>query len=173
MDLAAFDPGGDRRSRVAPRAHVCTGKRARRICASPAAWRSTASPTAACCAKGRSKKSGSSRRRAMPAARSARRWSPGTSSKTNRASADDGRRDARVVISARGSATTRFAGALDASRREVRRLLDEDELFDAVAEILDGGERRRLVPGPDGVRAARAWAADHHRRSRAARRCSR
>ncbi len=46
---------------------------------SPAAWRSIAWPTAASCAKARSGTSGSSRPRAMPAARWARRWWPGMS----------------------------------------------------------------------------------------------
>ena len=54
---------------------------ARRISASPAASRSTASPTARCCATASSRASGSSRRRAMPAARSVRRSPPITSFK--------------------------------------------------------------------------------------------
>ena len=36
-----------------------------------------------------------------------------------------------------------------------------------------GGQGRRLVPGPDGVRAARARRPQHHRRRRGTRRCSR
>ena len=51
----------------------------------PAAWRSTAWPTAGCCARGRSTTSGSSRPPATPAARWARRCSSGISCSTSRA----------------------------------------------------------------------------------------
>ncbi len=60
----------------------CTRQTGIRTWCWPAAWRSTASPTAGCCAKGRSRRSGSSRPPATPAARSGRRSSSGTSSWT-------------------------------------------------------------------------------------------
>ena len=59
--------------RMARTAHQRTG--CRRTSAWPAASRSTASATAACCARGRSSDSGFSRRPATPAARSASRSS--------------------------------------------------------------------------------------------------
>ena len=63
--------GGVRRDHAAHGAHGAHARPAPRTCAWPAAWRSIASAMAACCAKDRSSASGSSRRPAMPAARSA------------------------------------------------------------------------------------------------------
>ena len=60
------------------------GKPAAAICASPAASRSTAWPTARCCATARSRTSGSSRRPATRAARSARRSPPITCTRASR-----------------------------------------------------------------------------------------
>ncbi len=66
-------PGGDRGGDAAADALARCARPAPRTSASPAAWRSTASPTARCCATAASRRSGSSRRRAMPAGRWARR----------------------------------------------------------------------------------------------------
>ena len=52
MDLAASIQAGDGRGRAAPDAQPGTRRPSRRISASPAAWRSIASPTARCCASG-------------------------------------------------------------------------------------------------------------------------
>ena len=60
----------------------------RRTCVLPAAWHSTASPTARCCAKATSAISGSSRPRAMPAARSARRSPPTISTRARTRAAE-------------------------------------------------------------------------------------
>ena len=59
--------------------------RARASCAWPAAWRSTASPTGASCARRRSRSCSSSRRPATAAARSARRSTPTTACSASRA----------------------------------------------------------------------------------------
>ena len=88
----ALDPGGDRGDRAADGPPRAPSSPASATPAWPAAWRSTASPTGACCARGRSSGSGSSRRRATPAARSARRSTAGTRSSASRATVD-GERD--------------------------------------------------------------------------------
>ena len=67
--------GGVRGDHAAHGAHGRTGRPGSTISAWPAAWRSTASATAACCARGRSRRSGFSPPPAMPAARSAWRSS--------------------------------------------------------------------------------------------------
>ena len=76
-----LDPGGDRGGRAAADARPRRRDRGARTCASPAAWRSIASPTARCCATASSSASGCSRPPAMPAARSARRLPPITSTR--------------------------------------------------------------------------------------------
>ena len=70
-----------------------------------------------------------------------------------------GRRDPRSSSTARAPAT----GSID----------DEDDLCDHVADLIGRGKGRRLVPGPDGVRPAGAWAAAASSATPAARRCSR
>ena len=82
-------------------------------CAWPAAWRSTASATAASCAKGRSTTSGFSRPPAMPAARSASPCSSGISCSTSPRHAAAHRSPGRARCSARGTRTTRSATFLD------------------------------------------------------------
>ena len=78
-------PGGDRGGHAARWRATCIARPACGSSCWPAASRSTAWPTAGCCAKGRSTTSGFSRRPATPAARSAPRCSSGTSSSTSRA----------------------------------------------------------------------------------------
>ena len=82
--------------------------RARRGSAWPAAWRSTASPTAASCARRRSRSSTSSRRPATPAARSARRSTPTT----------------RVLGQPRGFVMEHASGARSTATAEVEAALD-------------------------------------------------
>ena len=59
----------------------------------------------------------------------------------------------------------RSARSSTASGATYRRAASEAELLEQVADLLADGEDRRLVPGPDGVRPARARRAQHPRRS--------
>ena len=105
-----------------------------------------------------------------------------------------GRRAARPGTSSRAS-PRKTATASDAMQggstsgprtrnEEIERFLDErrtrrtcgcadDELLDRRRRRARGREGRRLVPGPHGVRPARARRPQHPRRRRATRRCSR
>ena len=112
------DPGGDRGGRCCAwraTSHAKTGMNEPR--AWPAASRSTAWPTAGCCARGRSTTSGSSRRPATPAARSARRCSSGTSCSTSRATPTAPRRACRAPTSGPRFADDEIAAFLDAQAR--------------------------------------------------------
>ena len=153
-------------------------------CAWPAAWRSTASPTAASCARDRSRTSGSSRRPATPAARSAWRslWhryldQPRTSAekrtwRTRAAprlgpSYADGMKGAFL-----GPASSATARSTASSRRAARRrspVSTTAELPAAVADLLAAEKVVGLVPGAHGVRAAGARRPQHPRRPALAR----
>ena len=83
----------------------------------PAAWRSTAWPTAGCCARARSRTSGSSRPPAMPAARSGPRCSSGISCSRSRGTPNG--RDSQKASLARAVGTRRatIETFLDETRR--------------------------------------------------------
>ena len=115
-----LDPGGAGGGGAAADAQPREARPARAICALPAAWRSIASPTARCCATASSTTSGSSRRRAMPAARWARRLPPITSSRASRARPSTARRHVRRVSRARVRAS-RYRAAADGGGRALHR----------------------------------------------------
>ena len=127
-------------------------------------------PTAGCCGRAHSRISGSSRRPATPAARSARRCSYGISS-------SDKPRKWFGSRHAEGFPPRPVVFDVD----EARLLHDVGaryHRFDDEAPAADGrraghGRRagRRVVPRPHGVRAARAGRAKHHRRRPQSRRC--
>ena len=124
-------PGGDRGGRAAPDALARRARPARRTSASPAAWRSTASPTARCCATARFEQhldpAGGGRRRRR-ARRGARRLPPASRpaapARTARGDAHARRlprpalRDTRTSSSACAAAGARFD---DARRRRADR----------------------------------------------------
>ena len=130
----------------------------------PAAWRSTAWPTAGCCARDRSRTSGSSRRPATPAARSAPRCSSGISCWSKPRQPHGARRAAGQLLGpgvldrrSRRSSWTRSA-------RAITRFDDEAALLDRRRRPAGRRQGRRLVPRPRGVRPARARRAQHPRR---------
>ena len=108
MDLAALDPGGHRGDRAAHGPPRRASSPASATPAWPAAWPSTAWPTAGCCARASSTTSGSSPRPATPAAprRRAVRLAPDAAATRARPRA---RRDGmqRRVPRAASSPTTR------------------------------------------------------------------
>ena len=131
--------------------------RAATTCAWPAAWRSTASPTARCCARASSRSiwiqpaagdAGGALGAALAAyhhVRSASRAAP-----TARARRHAGRLSrARASPGRRSRAASTAAGAQFAT-------LDDDDLIDAHGAGAGRRQGGRLVPGPHGVRAARA-----------------
>ena len=140
------DPGGDRGDRrCASRATRTSVTGIEEPRASPAAWRSTASPTASCCARGRSTTSGSSRPRATPAARSAPRSSSGTSCSTSRAPPAGNDRQQRLAARPALRATTRSRKFLDGAGA-VYTFYDERGRAPATRRRAAGhGERRRAL----------------------------
>ena len=117
-----------------------TRRPARRTLPRPAASRSTAWPTAACCARARSRRSGSSRRPATPAARSARRCVAWHELPRPRAHAGRRpRRDAGRLPRARVRRAPRSGAQLDAAGA-VYEELDDAQLLAAAAEALADGE---------------------------------
>ena len=141
------------------------GRPGRGICAWPAGSRSTASPTAGSCAKGPSNTSGFSRRRAMPAARSARRSTSGISCSATTARRGRDRQHARVASRSRRIAASSIARA--ARCRAARSYTEYRERRRAVRGRRRSHCRREcrwVVSGPDGVRSARARRPQHHRR---------
>ena len=66
------------------------------------------------------------------------------------------RRHAAAPISARPSRRTRSSGACARRRRGVRRASPTTTMIDATVDALADEQGGRLVPGPHGVRAARA-----------------
>ena len=159
------DPGGDRGDHAAHGAPRPRADRHARTCAWPAASRSTASANGRSCARARSRTSGSSRRPATPAARSARRCSSGTSCSDNRAQPRRPTTRSTARCSGRASRDDEIRAFLDARRRRLPALRRRGRAAaTTVAELLAEREGRRLVPGPHGVRAARARRPQHPRR---------
>ena len=143
-DGAAAARGGAARPRpLAARAHGRPRPRRWR-----AASRSTASRTRGCGAKGRSSGSGCSRPRATPAPRSARRCTSRTSSATPS-------RRWRPRRSGAAGTTTALAAPARHRRRRVRAARRRRRRGRRGARRQPG---RRVVPGPLGVRPARARA---------------
>ena len=156
MDLAASDPGRHRRSRAAARALASPRRPASATCAWPAVSRSIASPTASCCAK--------EFRRHLDAAgggrcrRRARRGARGPSSASQAAApalanAGDGMQGSYLGPGLRASgyrAQPRPTAARSSS------VWASDEILDAPRAGSRGRQGGRLVPGPHGVRPARA-----------------
>ena len=130
----------------------------------PAASRSTAWPTAGCCARGRSTTSGFSPPRVTPAARSARRCSCGTSCSTSRASAT-GRDHQKGSLLGPRYTTAEICEWLDGMGVPYHRASRRARAARARRRPARRREDRRLVPGPDGVRSAGARRAQHPRRS--------
>ena len=169
-----FDPGGDRGGRAAPHALARARRPAPRISASPAASRSTASPTARCCATASSSASGSSRRPATPAARSARRSRPTTCMRISRGALERQLRwHARRLSRARVTATTNVERACTSGGRPVRACLATSKLIEQTPRA-----PRRRQGGSAGSRAA--WSSARARSAparssaiRARRRCRR
>ena len=106
---------GDRGDRAAHDARHCAARPASASCAWRAASRSTASRTARSCATAVSTASGSSRRRATPAARSARRCAPTTCSRINRAGRTADSTACAAPTSARASSRRELEQRLRAS----------------------------------------------------------
>ena len=75
------------------------------------------------------------------------------------------RRHARARISGRRSPTTRSRRSCATPARSTRRCRPTTLIARTRARLLAAGEGRRLVPGPHGVRAARARRPQHPRRS--------
>ena len=118
------------------------------------------------CARGRSTSSGSSPRRATPAARSARRCSSGTSylgqparRRPARRRACTARSSARASRRRRDRAPSSTGGRGATAARPTRRRCST-----RVGRAAGRGQGGRLVPGPDGVRPARARRPQHPRR---------
>ena len=152
------DPGRDRGGRAAADRAASPSRPACATCASPAASRSIASPTARCCATARSTTSGFSRRPAMPAARSARRLPPIISS-GGQPRTDQRRATACGRLSRPRFRARRDRARLDGRRRALRRARDEAELIETTAQAL--AEQRRSA----GSRAA--WSSVRARSARA------
>ena len=139
------------------RAGVAAARPARRTCAWPAASRSTAWRTASCCARGTSTTSGSSPRRAMPAARSARRCVAYHLHKGKPRTLGTGtRRACAAAISGRSSASDDIEERLRSARRRLRRARRRVDRSPRPRQLARRGQGARLVPGPHGVRPARA-----------------
>ena len=98
----------------------------------PAAWRSTASPTAGCCARGRSRTSGFSRRPATPAARSARRCSSGISCSRSRSAGACGPPEGQL---SRAAFST--ADICRSARRRRREVPPRGERSRAARQVVD------------------------------------
>ena len=79
----------------------------------------------------------------------------------------------RAASSGRGSRRRRSATLLDGVGVPYHRAASERELLDAGRRSARRRKDRRLVPGPDGVRPARARRAQHPRRSAVAAACRR
>ena len=126
-----------------------------------------------CCARGRSSGSGSSPRRATPAAPSARRCTAGTRSSTSPRHADGvhDQMQRRVPRSALRRAT-RSRRWLDARGYPYERLTG-DGARRAHRAVRSPTATSSAPAGAHGVRAARARAPLDHRRPALARRCSR
>ena len=110
--------------------------------------------------------SGSSRPPATPAARSAPRCSSGISyCAAARAARPARTRMQRLAASGPAFADrSRSRRSSTRSAAQVPRCRPTSELLERAAASAGRGEGRRLVPGPDGVRAARARRAQHPRR---------
>ena len=102
--------------------------------------------------------SGSSRRPATPAARSARRSPPTTSYSDQPRAPRDGAptRMQRRLPRARPSRQDEIERRLARRRRARSTVLDDDEVITATRRRAGRRQGGRLVPGPDGVRPARA-----------------
>ena len=121
MDLAASIQAVTEEVMLRDGPRAAPADRACRTWCWPAAWRSTASPTAGCCARGRSTTSGFSRRPATPAARSAPRCSSGTSCSTSRADARPTDRQKGSFLGPRFTTAEICACARRASARRTSR----------------------------------------------------
>ena len=152
------DPGGHRGGRAQARARHRARRPARRTCASPAAWRSTAWPTASCCARSTSTGCGCSRPRATPAARSARRCVglPPLQGQATQPSRTGPRRHAAAATSGPEFSQRRDRAAGCTGPARSSRRLDDEQLIERCAARPRRGQGARLVPGPHGVRPARA-----------------
>ncbi len=166
-----LDPGGDRGSCATADCGRSPLRPACAICASPVASHSIASPTAKCCATAIRPISGFSRPPATPAAPSARRSPPTTNTK------NQPRRQPTARMDARRLSRSRFAGRdrapLGGGRRAVRGLAEDAAVVDADGAGAHRRQSGRLVPGPDGVRPARARRPLYSRRPALAHRCRR
>ena len=77
------------------------------------------------------------------------------------------RSPAGLAARARASATTRSRRSSTRRARRITASTDEEALLDRVAETIAEEQGRRLVPGPDGVRPARARRAHRSSATRA------
>ena len=124
--------------------------------------------------RARSSSSGCSPRPATPAARSARRYlDVAPRARRSRASPTSSGRPAGLTARSRVPTTTTSRCSSSRSARSSTRFDDEDELLDRGRRAHRAGTRRRLVPGPHGVRPAGARVPQHHRRSPRRPGCSR
>ena len=130
---------GHRGDHAAPDAQPGQDVRHQRICALPAAWRSTASATARCCATARSSASGYSRRRVMPAARSARRWPPTTALRIARATSTARSTACRAPFWARNSPKAKSKSAWPRRARSLS-VLAEPDLYERTCDALEAGQ---------------------------------
>ena len=121
-------------------------------------------PTAGCCAKGRSTTSGSSPPPATPAARSAPRCSSGISCSRSRGTPQRRDRQKGSFLGPRFSTAARSAAFLDGAGATYQQRHRRGRPAAAGRRPAGDGQDRRLVPGPDGVRPARARRAQHPRR---------
>ena len=129
--------------------------------------------TAGSCEKGPSRSSGSSPRPATPAARWASRSPPGTRLDGQPAARPAPRRMRGAYLGPAFTDAEIERVPRQAARRPYARAAPTRTCSSGSPTTLAGGQGRRLVPGPDGVRAAGARRPQHPRRRRGTRRCSR
>ena len=134
---------------------VRTPRPARRTSAWPAAWRSTAWPTARCCATGRSSTSGSSPQPATPAGRWARRSPPSTCFRGQPRDAIGGWTAWRGAYLGPEFPAAEIEQRLPRRRAPASPCCATTQLLDATAAGAGRGKAVGLVPGPDGVRPPR------------------
>ncbi len=152
-----LDPGGDRGGRAAAGARARRARPARRTSAWPAAWRSTASPTARCCATAASRSiwiqpAAGDAGGALGAALAAYHLHAGKP----RGSTRQRRRHARRLPRPELRAGRRSSGGWSAAGARFETRADEADMIERTAADAGRGQGGRLVPGPHGVRAARA-----------------
>jgi hypothetical protein len=130
------------------------------ISASLEVWPSTVSATVVCCAKAPMIASGSNRRRATPAAPSAQRCRPGTSTRINLAPSWKRPTQCGARTWVPRTAMTRSSVSCAASRRHT--CVSTTRRCTLVSPGARAGKSRRLVSGANGIRSQGPRGAQHH-----------